>query len=165
MAALREEGPSFDIRPMTDRGALEAVLRQRWSDGGVFVRGRLIRPQDVDAYGVYLDDQLQGVATWRIEDTVFYMLTLNNLTDQRGVASALLDHMLGLARAQGFASMRVIVSNDNWPALRFYQMRGFALAELHVGVVDQMRRAMPSIPERGVEGIPMRDEFELEIAL
>lgn len=165
MSALSEEGPSFDIRPMTDRPALEAVLRQRWSDGGVFVRGRMIRPQEVDAFGAYLDDRLQGVASWRVEDGVFYMLTLNNLTDQRGVATALLDHMLAVARAQGFASMRVVISNDNWPALRFYQKRGFALAELHVGVVDVMRREMPSIPERGVEGIPMRDEFELEIAL
>jgi hypothetical protein len=36
---------------------------------------------------------------------------------------------------------------------------------VHCGVVDMMRAIKPSIPETGVEGIPMRDEIELEIVL
>lgn len=162
---VSEAEPVFDIRPMADRSELENLLRLRWSDGAVFVRGRMLRPHDVEALGACLDGRLQGVATWRVEDGLFYMLTVNNITDQRGVASALLDRVLAMAREQGFSSLRVVISNDNWPALRFYQKRGFHLVALHVGVVDAMRREFPSIPERGVEGIPMRDELELEIAL
>jgi GNAT superfamily N-acetyltransferase len=165
IAQLSNQPPSFDIRPMTERHELEELLRLRWSGGGVFVRGRMVRPHEVEAVGAYLDDRLHGVATWRVEDGVLYMLTVNNITDQRGVASALLDRMIAMAREQGFATLRAVISNDNWPALRFYQKRGFRIVELHVGIVDRMRVEMPSIPERGVEGIAMRDEIELEIAL
>lgn len=149
---------------MTDRAALEELLQRRWNDGAVFV-GRILRPQDVEAVGAYLNGTLQGVATWRIENSRFYVLTVNNITDQRGVATALVDHMQAMAREKGFSALRVVISNDNWPALRFYQKRGFQLVELHIGIVDAMRREVPTIPECGVEGIAMHDEFELEISL
>lgn len=150
---------------MTDRAALEELLQLRWSNGSMFVRGRLLYPRDVEALGAYLDGRLQGVATWRVEDGVLYLLTMNNVTDRRGVSTALLERMLAMGREKGFAFMRALLTNDNWPAFRFYQKRGFRLVALHPGVVDMMRQMKPSIPEKGVEGIPMRDEIELEIVL
>ena len=157
--------PAFDIRPMTDRATLEEMLRLRWSDGSIFVRGRMLYPRDVEAFGAYMNGRLQGVATWRIEDGTLYMLTANNITDTRGVTTALLETMLAMGREKGFAFMRALITNDNWPAFRFYQKRGFRIVAVHPGVVDMMRQMKPSIPERGVEGIPMRDEIELEIVL
>ena len=158
-------GPVFDIQPMTDRAALEELLRLRWSDGSIFIRGRLLYPQDVEAFGAYLDGRLQGVVTWRVEDGALYMLTMSNVTDRRGVGTARLDRMLALGRERGFPFMRALITNDNWPAFRYYQRRGFRIVAVHPGVVDMMRQMKPSIPERGVEGIPMRDEIELEILL
>ncbi|MCC7346378.1 MAG: hypothetical protein IT538_03170 [Variibacter sp.] len=61
--------------------------------------------------------------------------------------------------------MRALLTNDNWPAFRFYQKRGFRIVAVHPGVVDMMRQMKPSIPVTGIEGIPMRDEIELEIVL
>lgn len=159
------ETAPFDIRSMTDRVALEALLRERWSDGTIFVRGRLVSPRDVEGVGAYSGAQLQGVATWRIEQGAFYLLTLNNITDRRGVGVALLAAVLGTARRQGFPFMRAMLSNDNIPALRFYQKRGFRVIAVHSGVVDMMRELKPSIPQLGFDGIPMRDELELEIVL
>jgi GNAT superfamily N-acetyltransferase len=150
---------------MTVRQSLEELLRLRWSVGTIFLRGRLLEPRDVEALGAYLDDRLQGIVTWRIEQGTLYLLTLNNITDTRGVGVALLDAMLGMARTKGFPIMRALLSNDNVPALRFYQKRGFRIVEIHSGVVDMMRALKPSIPEFGVDGIPMRDEIELEIVL
>ncbi|HET9903963.1 MAG TPA: GNAT family N-acetyltransferase [Xanthobacteraceae bacterium] len=162
---MTQERPIFEIRPMTDRASLEELLRLRWSDGTIFVRGRLLAPQDVEALGAYLDGRLQGVATWRIEQGTLYLLTLNNITDRRGVGVALLGAMLDMGRRKGFPFMRAMLSNDNIPALRFYQKRGFRIVAVHSGVVDMMRSLKPSIPEIGFDGIPMRDEIELEIVL
>jgi GNAT superfamily N-acetyltransferase len=159
------QSPSFEIRPMTDRATLEALLRERWSDGTVFVRGRLVTPQDVEALGAYRDDELQGVVTWRVEQGTLYLLTLTNITDRRGVGCALLEAMLEMGRRKGFPFMRAMLSNDNVPALRFYQKRGFRIVAVHCGVVDMMRVLKPSIPATGLDGIPIRDEIELEIVL
>lgn len=162
---MNDATPAFDIRPMTDRRTLEDLLRLRWSDGSIFVRGRLLYPRDVEAFGAFLNNRLQGVVTWRIEDGTLYMLTNNNVTDQRGVSTALLETMLAMGREKGFPFMRALITNDNWPAFRFYQRRGFRIVAVHPGVVDMMRQMKPSIPVDGIEGIPMRDEIELEIVL
>jgi hypothetical protein len=60
----------------------------------------------------------------------------------------------------------VITTNDNVDALRFYQRRGFRLAALHQGAVDDSRaRLKPEIPEIGEHRIPLRDELDLELEL
>jgi GNAT superfamily N-acetyltransferase len=155
----------FDIRPMTDRKALTELLRLRWSDGTVSVRGKLIGVGDVEAVGAYENDRLQGIATWLVEEGTLYLATMNNITDRRGVSTALLDAKIALGREKGFPVLRALISNDNTKALRFYQRRGFRIVAVHIGIVDMMRRLKPAIPEKGVDGIPMRDEIELEMVL
>jgi hypothetical protein len=48
-------------------------------------------------------------------------------------------------------------------ALRFYQKQGFMIAALHRNAIAASRRLKPEIPEIGFDGIPIRDEIELEI--
>jgi hypothetical protein len=68
-----------------------------------------------------------------------------------------------LAARHGCARLWVITTNDNVDALRFYQRRGFRLAAVHRGAVDDSRsRLKPEIPVTGAYGIPLRDEIELE---
>ena len=57
----------------------------------------------------------------------------------------------------------MITTNDNVDALRFCRRRGFRLAELRAGAVDDSRAQLnPEIPAIGDHGIPLRDEIELE---
>jgi hypothetical protein len=59
-----------------------------------------------------------------------------------------------------------VTTNDNVDALRFYQRRGFRLARVRPGAVDESRRVLkPEIPTVGAYGIPLRDELELEMGL
>jgi hypothetical protein len=59
----------------------------------------------------------------------------------------------------------VITTNDNLEALGFYQRRGLRLACIRRGAVDESRKRKPSIPLIGENGIPLRDEIELEMRL
>jgi hypothetical protein len=59
-----------------------------------------------------------------------------------------------------------VTTNDNVDALRFYQRRGFRLRAVRPGAVDDARRTLkPEIPAVGEQGIPIRDEIELERAI
>ena len=83
-----------------------------------------------------------------------------------GVGSALVRALLPIARAAGAREIRVTTTNDNLPALAFYQRRGFRLAELRAGAVDESRRTIKaSIPEVGKAGLPLRDELELALTV
>jgi GNAT superfamily N-acetyltransferase len=159
---VTRDHPSFAIRPIVDRNFLEELLRLRWSGGALLLRGRMIAPSDVEALAAYDGDRLAGVATWRLEGKVLYIVTLNNITDQRGVGVALLDATMKLGREKGAALVRVIVTNDNLNALGFYQRRGFKIVGVFPGAVDTIRSLNPNLPVMGANRIPMRDEIELE---
>jgi GNAT superfamily N-acetyltransferase len=80
----------------------------------------------------------------------------------QGIGSALIAAVVQAARAAGCARLWLVTTNDNVDALRFYQRRGFALAAVHRGQIDEARKRKPSIPREGRYGIPIRDEIELE---
>ena len=110
--------------------------------------------------------RIVGALTWIAHEESFEVLTLH-VTDQwRGTGSELLDGARRLAASLGFRRMWLITTNDNTDALRFYQRRGFRLARLHRGAVDRSRATLkPTIPEVAANGIPIRDELELELDL
>ena len=110
--------------------------------------------------------RLLGVLTWVAHEASFEVLTLH-VTDQwRGTGTALLDGALRLAASLEFRRIWLITTNDNTDALRFYQRRGFRLARLHRGAVDRSRATLkPTIPDISSNGIPIRDELELELLL
>ena len=91
------------------------------------------------------------------------MLTLHADVRGRGVGTALIAKVKRVATHAGCNRLWVITTNDNVDALRFYQRRGFRLAALHRGAVDEGRvRLKPEIPGVGDYRIPLRDELELE---
>ena len=63
------------------------------------------------------------------------------------LGTALVAAVRSLARDAGCTRLWLITTNDNVDALRFYQRRGFRLATLHRGAVDDCRaRLKPEIP-------------------
>ncbi|MCG0275770.1 MAG: hypothetical protein L5655_06315 [Thermosediminibacteraceae bacterium] len=49
--------------------------------------------------------------------------------------------------------------------MKFYQKRGFLLVAVHRNALEQARKLKPEIPLIGIDGIPLRDEIELELPL
>jgi len=80
----------------------------------------------------------------------------------QGAGTALLTAVEAAAAAAGCRRLWLITTNDNLDALRFYQRRGYRLAALYPGAVDEARRVKPTIPLVGNHGIPLHDELELE---
>ncbi|MFT3891870.1 MAG: GNAT family N-acetyltransferase [Anaerolineales bacterium] len=77
----------------------------------------------------------------------------------------MIDLVVEEARTHNCKRLLLITTNDNLHAIGFYQKRGFQMAAIHRGAVDEARKIKPSIPTIGAHGIPMRDEIELEMVL
>jgi ribosomal protein S18 acetylase RimI-like enzyme len=91
------------------------------------------------------------------------ILTFHVSGQWRGVGTALLLELERIAKNAGWTRLFLVTTNDNVDALRFYQRRGFRLAQLRSGAVDDSRsRLKPEIPRTGNYGIPLRDELVLE---
>lgn len=130
---------------------------------------RLGRLEDSLAHPALLaerDGELAGVLTYVVDGDSCEVLTLHATERFGGVGTALLQAVEEVALRAGCSRLWVITTNDNVDALRFYQRRGFRLAALHAGAVDDSReRLKPELPRVGEHGIDLRDELELEILL
>jgi hypothetical protein len=70
-----------------------------------------------------------------------------------------------LARRTGWRRLWLVTTNDNTAALRFYQRAGWELVAFHHNALAQSRVLKPSIPQMGLDSIPIRHELELELPL
>ena len=80
-------------------------------------------------------------------------MTLDSLTPNEGIGSALLEAVKTAATEQGCKRLWLITTNDNVRALRFYQKRGFHIAAIHVDALNESRRLKPQIPIIGCGGV------------
>jgi ribosomal protein S18 acetylase RimI-like enzyme len=144
-------------------------LRQFWIDhwGGeeMITRGNVYRPEQLDGFVVDDGNEWIGLLTFFIKDGECEVTSLDSLRERRGIGSMLIDKTIAEARARGCKRLFLITTNDNMHALGFYQKRGFEIVAVHRGAVNESRKRKPSIPLVGMDGIPLRDEIELEISL
>jgi GNAT superfamily N-acetyltransferase len=126
-------------------------------------RGELLNALDYPALIAEEDGRLLGVLTYIVRGNECEVFTLHTAEQWRGAGTALIDEIERIAAQHGCTRLWLITTNDNLEALRFYQRRGFRLAELYPGAVVSSRAHLkPEIPELGEFGIPLRDEIELE---
>lgn len=158
----------MEVRDFTeqDREWAAALLAAHMGSAAVALRGRLFDPLSQPGF-VALDAGVPaGLLTYLIAPEHLEILTLHAAESGRGVGTRLIEAVAAAAQRAGRPSVRVTTTNDNVDALRFYQRRGFRLAELRTGAVDLSRQTLkPEIPARGLHGIPIRDELELELPL
>ena len=150
------------LRDDEQEWALERI-REAWADEIVVGRGRVRKPGELPGLVVEADGDRVGLATYEVEGEICELVTMNAFVP--GAGWPLLAAVADAARAAGCARLRVMTTNDNARALRFYQRNGMRLVELRAGAVEEARRLKPAIPETGEDGIPIRDEIDLELPL
>ena len=128
-------------------------------------RGKLWDARDHPGFLALDEAGPLGLITYSIRADECEITTLYSRVREQGVGTALIEAVVAVARSAGCRRLWLITTNDNTPALRFYQKRGFHLAELYPNALEVSRRLKPEIPHVGKDGIPLRDEIELEMDL
>jgi ribosomal protein S18 acetylase RimI-like enzyme len=148
-----------------DRVIVVPLLEREW--GGVELvalsLGGVVDASRLPGWLAERDGEVVGLLTYLTSGDVVELVTINAFTGG-GVGAALLEALVEEVRGSA-AKVRVTTTNDNTRALRFYQRAGFRLTALRPGAVDESRRLKPQIPVLGHDGIPIRDELELEMEL
>ena len=149
-----------------DRDWMMRRLCASWGESATAVAGgRRHDLAELPACVALLDGEPAGIVTYRIEGDECELVTLDSFAERRGVGSALLERVVSLARRRRCRRLWPITTNDNLNALRFYQRRGLRLVSVRPDAVVEARKLKPEIPAMGAEGIPIRDEIELELEL
>jgi N-acetylglutamate synthase-like GNAT family acetyltransferase len=159
-------------------GSTQMVTRGRILYGHLlpgFVAERLQPPEDEGTSEDSDDDATEenpivtmekiGLLTYNLEETECEIVSLDSLVPTIGVGTELVNSLIEAAKEASIKRIWLITTNDNLPALRFWQKRNFRLVHIHQNSIQQARRLKPQIPITGIHGIPIRDEIELEMLL
>jgi GNAT superfamily N-acetyltransferase len=158
---------TFEIRPINkdDKVWVASLLAEWWAGPRTVTRGKLHQPDELPGFIAVKDSKPAGLITYRIDGKECEVVTMNSLVERIGIGSALIDAVKKVAASRGCRRLWLITTNDNTAALRFYQKYGLSLAALHRNAIEQDRLLKPEIPLLGNDGIPIRDEIELEMIL
>src|ERR1700674_5389750 len=158
VAALHNGGvsePEVNIRPVSDAGRrmLAWLVAELWGSELVAVHGNVLRPAELPGFIAERSRRVIGLLTYQFTGDYLEIVTLNAIDRRVGIGTLLIEAAIGTARHFRCRQIRLTTTNDNVDALRFYQRRGFRLAELRPGAVDRSRQEKPQIPRVGEYGI------------
>ena len=144
---------------------LKKFWADHWGDEFVVAHGAVFHPENVSGFIALDDNDWIGLVTYTFTDTECEIVSLDSLRENEGIGRALIEKVIEEARANQCRRVHVTTTNENLRALGFYQICGFHLFVLRADAVAESRKLKPGIPEIGEDGIPIRDEIELEMIL
>ncbi len=155
------------IRPADDEDATwrERLLIKHWSSTHIVSKGKVYDTATLPALVGLYDNHRAGLITYHIHNHECQLVSLNSERENLGVGTALLQAVTVIAEQAHCRRVWLITTNDNLATLRFYQKRDFTLVAVHRNALDISRKLKPEIPHVGIDGIPLRDEIELEFMI
>lgn len=124
-------------------------------------KGVLINASVLPGFVATDGGRLVGLLTYDCSQGECEVVAIISTEGGRGVGRALMDAARDHAAAAGCRRLWLITTNDNTRAFRFYQLWGMDLCAFYRHGARRSRKAKPSLPERGADGIPLEHELEL----
>jgi ribosomal protein S18 acetylase RimI-like enzyme len=155
------------VRPMQDddRPWVLGRLQNAFGDATVARKGASIDASVLPGFVATEDGWPVGLLTYEAVHSECEVVAIISVEEGRGIGQALMDAARDHAESAGYRRLWLVTTNDNTRAIRFYQRWGMDLCAFYRYSARRSRRAKPSLPERGAEGIPLEHELELEMLL
>jgi GNAT superfamily N-acetyltransferase len=162
----RLELPPVAVREATDqdREAVTSRFRRDFGRTKIVAFGAVMSLDDVPALVAEMNGELAGALGYRLREDALQIVALATEAEwqRSGVGGHLVAAAESLAHRLHLGKTVFCATNDNLPALYFYQRCGYVISEVVVGSL------IPIVPPgaiSGFAGIPPRDEIRLEKTL
>ena len=147
------------------RKFIDEQIAESWSGPFIAVHGDLYDTRTHPGYAAVEDGAVIGYILYLITNHECEITVLESLRERIGVGGALINAVIQKAKSEDCRRIWLITTNDNTLAIRFYQRFGLELKAVHINAMEQARQLKPQIPLVGDDGIPIKHEFEFEMAL
>jgi GNAT superfamily N-acetyltransferase len=159
--------PHIDLPPVlvreatdTDRAAARELFHRDFGRTKIVAFGEIMDLDQMPALVAVMHAEPSGALAYRLLGDALHIVALatDPMWQRSGVGAYLVAEAELLARRLGLARLVISTTNDNLPALYFYQRRGYRLSALAADsvIVHTQQEIM------GFAGIPVRDEIRLE---
>jgi ribosomal protein S18 acetylase RimI-like enzyme len=163
--------PHLNLPPVLVRQAepedvpdVMALLRRDFGRATVIGFGETMAIEDCPMLIAEMRGELAGALAYRLLPDALHVVALatDPIWQRSGVATHLEAEAVFIAQRHGVRRLLFATTNDNLPALYFYQRRGWTVTAVIVG---GMLESLGRQPGLGFAGIPVRDEIRLEKGL
>jgi ribosomal protein S18 acetylase RimI-like enzyme len=157
----------LELPPVVVREALNGertkaleLFRRHFGPAQLVAYGKAVNLDEASALIAETENEIAGALAWRPFDDAFHIVALatDPMWQRAGVGGHLVAEAEMLARVQRRPRIVATITNDNLPALYFYQRRGYRLAAI---VRDSPATHAAGNALMGFAGIPIRDEVQL----
>jgi ribosomal protein S18 acetylase RimI-like enzyme len=157
------ELPPVLVRDATDadRVAALALIRRDFGQTSIVAFGEPVSFDGASMLAASMKGELAGALAYRLLPDGLQILALatDPMWQRSGVGGHLVAEAEATARSRGLGRIVVATTNDNLPALYFYQRRNYVVTTLVPGAILPHLKVAPAA---GFGGIPVRDEIRLE---
>jgi len=155
------------VKPLdqANRAWATECVKKEWGSSLIVTRGKVHDANVLPGYIAFENSKPVGLLLYTIDTNDCEIISLYSLVERRGIGTALINAVKDFAKTSACTRVWVITTNDNVAALRFYQKRGFRFVAVYPNALEESRKLKPEIPLTGKDGIPLRDEIELEMEL
>lgn len=159
--------PHLDLPPVLVREASPSerekaleLFRRDFGHKQLVAYGEAVSLDDAHALVAETENEIAGALAWRHFDGALHILALatDPMWQRAGVGGHLVAEAELLARRQARPRVIVTITNDNIPALYFYQRRGYRVSAILRDSVAAHTRDQQAV---GFAGIPILDEIQL----
>jgi N-acetylglutamate synthase-like GNAT family acetyltransferase len=150
----------------SDADWIRDFTREHWADDYVVAHGVIYYPHKLPGFVAKDENRsILGLVTYSLNPPFCELVTLNADPPGNGVGTQLVSSVVEVAQKSKCKRVWLITTNDSVEALAFYQKRGFHLVAVYPNGLSLSRKLKPNIPMVASNGIPLRDEIELEMLL
>ena len=159
--------PHLDLPPVlvreassSDRVKALELFKRDFGPAQLVAYGEAIALDDAAALVAETDGEIAGALAWRPFEGALHILALatDPMWQRAGVGGHLVAEAELLARRQNWPRVIVTITNDNLPALYFYQRRGYRISAILRDSISAHTRVAKAV---GFSGIPILDEIQL----
>jgi ribosomal protein S18 acetylase RimI-like enzyme len=160
---LRKTELGFKVHKIVgerERCVVRKLVRRFWGEEEQLIFDRKFTVAELPGYLAKVEDRVVGFISFSPTSDALIVVALGVLPEYQccGIGSRLVKEVECEARRLGKSRVFVSTSNDDLPALSFYQSRGFHIYEVKSNIIAEKHGKVM----RGIGGLPVRDELRLQ---
>ncbi|WP_445487290.1 GNAT family N-acetyltransferase [Niallia sp. 03133] len=142
---------------------IKEFFKSHWGTPEMVISSGVYDCSTLDGFAVVNEeDNIIGLITYIIKNNECEIISLDSIEEGKGIGTSLVREVESLAFNQECKLVKLITTNDNLLALKFYQKRGFIISQVINNAVEKARKLKLEIPLISNDGIPIRDEIEMK---
>lgn len=160
--------PHLDLPPVLTREASPedhrkalAIFHRDFGRTSIAAFDETVALETASTIVAEMQDDIGGALAWKRRDDAVQIVALatDPMWQRSGVGGHLLAELEVLARREGVSRIVVATTNDNLPAVYFYQRHGYRITAV---VPDAATKHPEATRQRGFADIPVMDELRME---